>query len=70
MNERRIYLLMLFGKRNPHLQSMNRPFNTAHRVAAALRMDNAASRRHPIDIAWADFLNRANAVAMKDGALV
>src|SRR5262245_4747027 len=62
-------LLVLGGHRDPALQAMESAAADAPLGRGALGMNDATSRRHPVDLAGADRLRGAEAVAMHDLAV-
>src|SRR5262245_66619006 len=62
-------LLVLGGHRDPALQAMQSAAADAPLGRRAFGMNDAASRRHPVDLAGADRLRGAEAVAMHDLAV-
>ena len=69
MRETRCDLLVFGGHRDPALQAMQSAAAHAPLGRGALGMNDAASRRHPVDLAGADRLRGAEAVAMHDLAV-
>ena len=69
VRERRRRIFELERQRHPCLQAVHAHSRGAILWCAALRMHDAAARRHPVDIAWRDALHAAEAVAMQDCAV-
>src|SRR5882724_11883775 len=69
MREARRDLLVVGGHRDPALQAMQPAAAHAPLGRSALRVNDAASRRHPVDLAGADRLRGAETVAMHDFAI-
>src|SRR5207237_5051233 len=67
--EARLGLLFARRQPDPELDARERRSARAQRARRALRMHNAAPGGHPIDVARADRLHRAEAIAMQDLAL-
>src|SRR4051794_36590803 len=67
--EVRFDFFVLAGKRDPDLESMQARSRLAERAWRALRMDDAAPRRHPVDGARADHLLETEAVSMGEFSL-
>ena len=69
MLEGRIGFLVPLRQRQPGLQPQQRRIRLPLFVGRALRMGDAATGRHPVDLTGPDGLHRADAVAMHDLAL-
>src|SRR5690242_5307828 len=67
--ERRVRLLGGLRKRDPELKSVKPRSLPAQLGTGALGVDDAATRRHPVDGAGLDRLVRAQAVPVNDLAL-
>jgi len=68
MGERRLRFLVRFGQRHPELQAVKPRARLAQRIARALRMRDAAARRHPVDGAGLDRLHETETVPMDNPA--
>jgi len=66
--ERRRGALLIGGQRDPELQAVARVRHAEQVFRRALRMDDAAPGRHPVDGARRDALDHAGRVAMHDRA--
>src|SRR4051812_24027498 len=66
MLEAGIGLLLPSGQRHPALKPEHGPATGAERIAASLRMNDAASGRHHVDLARADRLHIAVAIPVHD----
>ena len=64
MLEMRIGFFVLLRQPDPGLDAVQAMAACAHVVAGAFGMGDAASRRHPVDVAGLDLLHRAQGVAM------
>jgi len=67
--ERRRRVLERFRQRDPELQAVAAVRPADEILGRALRVDDAAPRRHPVDGAGLDPLDHAGRVAVHDGAL-
>jgi hypothetical protein len=61
--------LVRLWQRHPGLYAMHAKARALHRVFGALAVGNAAACGHPVDVAWADRLGIAQAVAVENAAL-
>jgi hypothetical protein len=67
--ERRLHLLTFSGESDPALEAMHEPSSLSRLAARALRVDDAATRRHPVNVARTNGLIGAKAILVNDLAL-
>jgi len=69
VRERRLVFLVRERERDPQLQAVQPRTALTHFRRRPLRVHDAATRRHPVDVAGSDRSQRADAVAVHDLAL-